>query len=204
VVVWFGGEFVLVSGQISGNTIANGRSGGGYYGSGGGVYNLGVFRMFGGEISNNNALASYGYSYSHGAVYNPGSGGGVYNWEGGVFELFGGSITNNVAMAGGGVCNGGNFTMFGGLIAKNTSTDDTPKPYYYHSWGGGVYNFGSFIMSGGLITQNIARANVGGGVYSSGGGVVFEGGEVVNNECKIGEGNNIFVVGKYGNAVLIR
>ena len=209
VVVRVGGEFVLVSGKISGNTIANGTYGGG------GVYNLGVFRMFGGEISNNNALESYGYSYSHGAVYSPGRGGGVYNGDEGVFELFGGLITNNVAMAGGGVYNRGNFTMSGGSITKNTSKySDTNKVQYYESWGGGVgNNNGVFIMSGGLITQNIARANYGGGVYGSSGGVygssgggvvVFEGGEVVNNVCKIGEGNDIYVVGKDGTVVLVR
>ena len=185
VLVREGGEFVLVRGIISGNSDGMPR----YSGCvGGGVVNLGVFRMFGGEVSNNEAVYLVGH---HGVVVGfMGVGGGVYN--GGVFEMFGGSIVNNVAgVGGGGVFNDGNFVMSGGLIAKNTL-----RASHYLCGGGGVYNpKGDFVMSGGLIIFNTAF--VGGGVCSaSSASIVLRGGVVVFNLSKNWGSYNVDVLDK--------
>jgi hypothetical protein len=149
ITVNFGGTFVLLDGEISGNINA----------MGGGVYNFGSFKMLGGEISNNTADA-----YQGGGVY-------VNN---GVFEMTGGVISNNIAHHGGGVYNyggslslsgnskilsnsadygggvyteRGNFSLSGGAISGNTVT---------HMGGGVLNNYGSFEMTGGVIS-NIAE-----------------------------------------------
>jgi len=235
VVVKSGGEFVLVSGEISGNTAAVDGGGGG-----GGVVNYGVFRMFGGEVSNNKAVERGVISNPRGGVGTSWvqSGGGVKNF--GVFEMYGGSIADNFSIStGGGVCNYaggvytvegvsaigvGNFSMFGGSITHNTAGGvgggvSSEGDFVMYSGvisnnaasggGGGVGNYRNFSMFGGSITHNTVNGSLvgrrGGGVYSYHGGVVvFEGGEVVNNECKGGNGNNIYVEDKAGNVVLVR
>jgi len=179
--VGVGGEFVLVRGKISNNVVADLR--------GGGVRNMGVFRMFGGEISGNKA-DDHGSSWYHGLTVWYEYGGGV--WNGGVFELFGGLIDSNAGYFGGGVFNSGNFSMFGGSITKNTADKC-----------GGVSNSGNFSMFGGSITKNTAD-KYGGVGSTSGGDTMFEGGKIVNNKSKSGKGNNIHVVDKDGNVVLIR
>jgi len=179
--VLVGGEFVLVRGKISNNVVADWH--------GGGVKNMGVFRMFGGEISGNRA-DGHGSSWYHGLTWWYEYGGGV--WNGGVFELFGGLIANNAGYFGGGVVNSGDFSMFGGSITKNTADKC-----------GGVVNSGDFSMFGGSITKNTADKY--GGVGSTGGGdIMFEGGKIVNNKSKSGKGNNIHVVDKDGHVVLVR
>jgi hypothetical protein len=60
VIVDVGGEFVLLRGKISGNNLGSNPSvNGDVYNLGGGVYNLGKFRMLGGEISDNKATYEY-------------------------------------------------------------------------------------------------------------------------------------------------
>ena len=125
------GCFILYSGEITGNTLYAREV------SGGGVYNLGVFEMYGGKISKN-----YVSNYSFG-----GYGGGVHN--NGIFTMYGGEITNNTAiMYGGGVCNTycGTFTLFDGKITDNDGGH----------LGGGIYNAGTFNKLGGNISGNIA------------------------------------------------
>ncbi|MCL1977399.1 MAG: hypothetical protein FWG55_04755 [Candidatus Bathyarchaeota archaeon] len=95
VVVNSGGTFIMHSGEISDNTIKDG----------GGVYNRGTFRIYGGKISGNKATNF---------------GGGVYNV--GVFELYGGEITENIADYGGGVYNRGTFNRLGGVLDDNKAT----------------------------------------------------------------------------------
>jgi len=195
-----GGEFVLVRGEISGNTLAD------VWSFGGGVYNLGKFRMLGGEISSNNATytfipamlghggAAMGWHQEAGGVYNSGvfelSGGSITNNAGcdtggvynrGTFVMFGGEITRNTASNGGGVYNyyRGNFTMFGGEITRNTASN-----------GGGVYNYeGDFVMRGGLIAKNVAQTyggGCGGGVYNGlGSTFTLYDGEIAQNTCEI-------------------
>lgn len=104
-----------------------------------GVYNIGTFNMYGGNISSN--VADYG--------------GGVYNY--GNFNMHGGCITNNTGTFGGGIHNdytSGTFNMYYGNISDNIA-----------DYGGGVYNYRNFNMYGGSVTGNKAR-NVGGGVYN--------------------------------------
>ena len=133
-----GGEFVLLSGAITGNALA------GDSGNGGGVaINGGTFIMSGGAITGNNA----------------GIGGGVWIEAGGTFTMSGGEISGNSAdrFGGGGVRvtgQGTTFTMSGGEISGNTTGGD----------GGGVQaDRGSvFRMTGGEISGN--NASGGGGV----------------------------------------
>jgi hypothetical protein len=159
------GTLIMLSGEISGNTATenvNYIMVGGPYSVGGGVYNLGVFKMYGGKISGN--TVSHGY------------GGGVYN--AGTFEMHNGEISNNSALDsggttdnrgyGGGVYNQGSFSMSGGKITNNRATYG----------GGGVYNGrdGTFNRQGGVISGNI-----GGDVYPSYDSGSSDGGTVNNN-----------------------
>jgi len=125
------GTLIMIDGEITGN---NGWRGslGNAGGAGGGVYNCGVFTMFGGVISGNTATI----------------GGGVLIVPGGVFGMEGGVVSDNKADYGGGVCIDGTFNMYGGTITNNVAT--------YH--GGGVYNGhpGTFNKFDGEIFNNTA------------------------------------------------
>jgi hypothetical protein len=105
-----GGTLILLSGKISDNHVPNIYADAGlghyiYVCEGGGVENHGVFKMFGGEITNNTAGIA---------------GGGIYNK--GTFTMHDGTISGNKAeLCGGGVYNGGTFGMFGGEITDNTA-----------------------------------------------------------------------------------
>jgi hypothetical protein len=91
-----GGTVIMYSGIISGNAEKNG----------GGVYNSGIFKLYGGQIFGNKAVNN---------------GGGLYNI--GDFEMCGGEITNNLAnKGGGGVYNRGVFNRLGGVISDNKAT----------------------------------------------------------------------------------
>jgi hypothetical protein len=131
-----GGEFVLKSGAITGNTRASNEwsNGGGV-----GVWEYGSFTMQGGTISGNRAQGGTGAG-----------GGGVAVYMG-TFTMSGGTISGNTAKggtdgssSGGGVkVEAGEFTMSGGKISCNTVTGG----------GGGVKleNSAIFTMSGGTI-----------------------------------------------------
>jgi hypothetical protein len=171
-----GGELVLKSGAIMGNT----RSGEDYTSGGGvGVYEGGTFTMEGGSISGNSVASS---------KWDAG-GGGVYIGEGAVFTMTGGAISGNSAICekhskGGGVyVDKGTFTMEGGEISGNSITAVRVN-------GGGVEvdNGGAFTMKGGKISGNSANGIVGAG----GGGVrviktrsvfTMEGGEISGNSA---------------------
>jgi hypothetical protein len=130
VCIYGGGTLVMLSGNISGNHIPYTYTGHGHFeGEGGGVYNYGVFEMFGGEISGNTAGNVGGGVYNlgnftmHGGKISDNTakryGGGVTTIYNG-FEMFGGEITNNTAgEAGGGV--DGTFNKYGGEIYDNTA-----------------------------------------------------------------------------------
>jgi hypothetical protein len=155
-----GGEFVLKSGAITGNTRVNNE---GTFG--GGVMVGGLFTMEGGEISGNSARGGKG-----------GHGGGVAVGEG-TFAMQGGAITGNSARgetdgAGGGgvIVERGTFTMSGGAISGNSTTGKT------WSNGGGVKLADStFTMSGGAITDNTVTSDN----WAAGGGVNIEDGSTV-------------------------
>jgi hypothetical protein len=110
-----GGEFVLLSGVITGNSRTDTGSGNGSYGMGGGVLvgGGGTFTMEDGTITGNSAVRR---------------GGGVCN--GGTFTMKGGVIFDNSADIGGGVSNvddGNVFIMEGGRIQGSTDSDGFTK-----------------------------------------------------------------------------
>jgi hypothetical protein len=132
------GKLVMLNGEITGNTATPNQPN--FYPYGGGVYNQGIFRLFGGIISNNTAK----------------EGGGVFSSGDDTFSMYGGVITNNTASHdGGGVYAVRSFGLSGGIISNNEA-----------EYGGGVfvYAVGSFSMSGGEISGNTANSR-GGGVH---------------------------------------
>jgi hypothetical protein len=171
-----GGEFVLKSGAITGNT----RTGSDIVSGGGVAVWQGTFTMEGGTISGNTAKGSRGAN-----------GGGVQIGENSVFTMSGGTISGNVADGGefanaGGVMASGNatFTMSGGTVSDNSAKR-----------GGGVAVAGSaFTMSGGTISDNTATEDGGGGVSlfnadgKGGGTFIMEGGVIAGNRAGNGGG----------------
>jgi hypothetical protein len=169
-----GGEFVLKSGAVTGNTVYKKE---GWADSGGvGVWG-GILTMEGGEISGNSAK-------SDGHEDNGGSGGGgVSVWETGVFTMKGGAITGNSAGSnGGGVLagRGSTFTMEGGVISANTCRD-----------GGGVAVASTFTMKGGEISGNTAEGDGGGARVFNNGTFTMEGGVISGNTAKWGGGVHV-------------
>ncbi|GHU89743.1 hypothetical protein FACS189476_09080 [Spirochaetia bacterium] len=128
-----GGELVLKSGAITGNTRIRER----WTGGGGVTVERGTFTMEGGEISGNSAQSS-----------GDNAGGGGVTVENGVFTMKGGKISGNSINGsvggrgqGGGVAYSGTFTMTGGEISGNTADS-----------GAGVFPWvGTFTKSGGTI-----------------------------------------------------
>lgn len=137
---------------------------------GGGIHNVGVFYLNGGNISLNKTN---------------GLGGGVFNKEGNAtFEMNGGAILENVAAsAGGGVCNKNTFTMTGGLIDHNEAIG-------VEYGGGGLYNDdnSTFVMAGGTISNNIG--DLGGAIQNFGIATIY-GGNIEGNTANL-SGNGIF------------
>ncbi|MCL2642345.1 MAG: hypothetical protein FWD52_02345 [Candidatus Bathyarchaeota archaeon] len=132
-----GGQLIMYSGEISGNAAVDVGAPYRPASAGGGVYNLGVFEMTGGKISDNRVSTTGSSGGGYGA--------GVYNR--GRFTMSGGEISNNAAhVSGGGVYNSGTFTMSGGVITSNTAVD----------WGGGVSNDSNsfFERLDGTISDN--------------------------------------------------
>jgi len=140
---------------------------------GGGVVNVSMFTMSGGEISGNTS------------VYN---GGGVYNMY--MFTMEKGKISDNTAEKfGGGVYNEGDFTLKGGEISDNKANEG--GGVYIHSvfdWGSGELIAGSsvFTMENGNISDNIAE-KFGGGVYNED-TFVMNNGEISRNGAENGGG----------------
>jgi hypothetical protein len=179
-----GGEFVLKSGAITGNT----RVGEWVRGSGVEVREGGLFTMEGGGISGNSASGEAS------------QGGGVFVRDGGsTFIMSGGTISGNSAIAateggfGGGVevSDGATFTMSGGTISGNSATGKIG------SLGGGVYVEGSatFTMQGGAISANTAKGgtneNSGGGVrVENGSAFIMEGGTIYGKAGSLPAGTN--------------
>jgi len=170
----------------------------GDYGNGVFVNFGGILYMYGGVISNNDAVLDV----SKGS--DAGVGGGVFNC--GSFSMYGGEISGNTARAGGGVFNTGyEFSIYGGKISNNTAffsgggvDNYQGKVSLYDgiisgnkaSQGGGVFNvWNSFDMSGGMISDNVAD-DKGGGVYNyyAFSNVNLSGGIISNNTAPIGGG----------------
>ena len=168
--VWVGegGEFILKSGAITGNSGA---------GAGGGVGVEGTFTMEGGEISGNNVMYA----------------GGVYVMAAGTFTMTGGIISGNTAQeeSGGVRLDGGTFIMTGGEISGNISIGVEEE----WSGGGGVdlRDEASFTMSGGIISGNSAGNSTGGGVkVTEGCTFTMTGGEISGNTAGGGGGVVIY------------
>jgi parallel beta-helix repeat protein len=141
------------------------------------VWSGGMFRMTGGNISNNKGI----------------DGGGVYV-NGGTFEMSGGTISGNIATANGGgihLRDNGTFTMTGGVISGNKVVSS--------GWGngGGIYQVSStFTMSGGIIygkeeTIDESLRNTAfysGAAFHSDGGGTFEPSTLDSSEYTINAG----------------
>jgi hypothetical protein len=131
------GNFIMNSGEISGNTNHSSSATTNVTARGGGVYvNNGVFTMNGGKISDNKSYADAGSGWARSY------GGGVYV-DGGTFIMNGGEISDNTARAewylsngsanafGGGVAvvNNGTFTMNRGRFTAITQ-EKAVQPFY--------------------------------------------------------------------------
>ena len=168
-----GGELVMVSGAITGNSRTSDE-----WASGGGVEvgNGGTFTLSGGVISGNSARES---------------GGGVHI-NNATFIMSGGTISGNSVIGdrthgssggGVGVNDGGTFTMSGGTITDNSAYN-----------GGGVrlgWEKGTFTMTGGAITGNTARESGGGISMWYGATSIMEGGEISGNSAGYGGGIDV-------------
>ena len=206
--VYNAGKFTMYNGKISGNNssgveaqslfdmydgmICNNKTsdlGGGVYVSESGEYEYN-FKMYGGEISDNEAKNGAGVFIRGKKVAMKGGiisrnkstndGGGVYN-EDGTFEMSGGEISNNTTINfGGGVFNKrGIFTMSDGTTISGNKA----------MYGGGVYKErGTFTMSGGTITGNESAgmsANAsGGGVFNDADAFIMSGGTITQNKSQ--------------------
>ena len=206
--VYNAGFFIMYNGKISGNNssgveaqslfemydgmICNNKTsdlGGGVYVSESGEYEYN-FKMYGGEISDNEAKNGAGVFIRGKKVAMNGGiisrnkstnyGGGVYN-EAGTFEMSGGEISNNTTINfGGGVFNKrGIFTMSDGTTISGNKA----------MYGGGVYKeSGTFTMSGGTITGNesagMSGNASGGGVYNDADAFTMSGGTITQNKSQ--------------------
>jgi hypothetical protein len=175
-----GGEFILKSGAITGNSRVDSD-----WANGGGVSVWqATFIMEGGAITGNSAQGDRG----------SGGGGVGIGGEGSTFTMTGGTISGNTAGGGGGVRAEGrgiNFTMSGGEISGNNAITSV-------GWGtgGGVDFHGegsTFTMSGGTISGNTVDAGsanaVGGGVHVTGAIFVMSGGSISGNRAIGGRGS---------------
>jgi hypothetical protein len=147
IVIIEGGEFVMKSGAITGNSRTGEEKGV----QGGGVrVEKGIFVMEGGKISGNTIKAGNGMS----------SGGGVRVNAGSTFTMKGGVISGNTADQGGGVCvESGTFTMEGGTIygsSEGANANTSPENAALRvvgstaTWGtGGTYTKGGVSQTGG-------------------------------------------------------
>ncbi|MDE6259985.1 MAG: S-layer homology domain-containing protein [Oscillospiraceae bacterium] len=172
-----GGELTLtdstaewVEDEDGNKTLESGAITGGYYGTGGGVYNAGTFTMEDCVIKDNKAYTGGGGVYNAG-TFNMESGvikgntGGASGAGGGVYNSGTANTANmkensfiegNTAGTGGGVYSQGIFNMEGGVIKDNTASNST---------GGGVCNMGTFNMENGAIVDNTSKMG-GGGVFN--------------------------------------
>jgi hypothetical protein len=188
-----GGELVMNSGAITGNTHASDE----WAGGGGVEVWQGKFTMEGGTISGNSA---------------DGGGGGVHINENSTFTMKDGTISGNTARStGGGVRAERNstFTMEGGTISANTTADTDGGGVHINEnsiftikdgtisgntagrHGGGVWVAASstFIMKGGSISGNATRGTgSGGGVFIHISSFTMEGGTISGNTGNSGGG----------------
>jgi hypothetical protein len=128
-----GGNFIMNSGEISGNKSTNSNYGGG-------VHVLGTFTMNGGKISGNTTA---------------GSGGGVFVSGGATFTMNGGEISGNTSSSNGGgvfVASTGSTGIFrisnGSIYGNNAGTDSNTAPSGAALQNGGTAEYGTFSNPG--------------------------------------------------------
>ena len=161
------GTALVLSSNLSGNLTT-----GPEIGSGGGVYNTGVLRLYNGAVSQNSALrygggiANYGNLYAYSTEFGDNAatdyGGGIANLTGSSVTLSGGSLYSNTAAYGGGLWSYGSATI------KNRTYVDYNLSNGVDGTGGGIANLGSGTLS---VEDSTIRGNTavdGGGVFSSG------------------------------------
>ena len=209
VLVKNGGKFYMFGGSITQNKTRSDSVGGG-------VYVLGDFNLYGGEITGNeasegggvyaagkSAFTMYGGSITGNKANrgNAKNGGGVYVGGSSTFTMNGGAkISGNWANYGGGVFvkESGKFTLSGGAkISGNTAQ---------YNGGGVCMNAGvdgKFTMSGGTIggteSGETNTAKNGGGVYVGGAGAItMHGGEISGNKATEYGGGVNMDAGAYG------
>jgi hypothetical protein len=147
--------------------------------TGAGVFNLGVFTMVGGEISNNQAQATGLIPVSGGGAYsttgmiltgvriennralgNTASGGGLSALAPGVVQLISSGVVGNQAAFGGGIAiSGADVTISSSLLAGNTATRSGAGARVQ----GGVLNLNNVTISG-----NSAAEDAGGVLVTAG------------------------------------
>ena len=147
--------------------------------TGAGVFNLGVFTMLGGELSNNQAQATGLIPVSGGGAYsttgmiltgvriennralgNTASGGGLSALAPGVVQVISSGVVGNQAAFGGGVAvSGAEFTISSSLLAGNTATRSGAGARVQ----GGVLNLNNVTISGNSAAED------GGGVQVTAG-----------------------------------
>lgn len=201
----------LYAGTITGNDSTGDSEGGGVYVLGRNTIDSvpaagGVFNMYGGVITANNATAGaavrvYGYSgtedigdsvepgrfnmYGGLISENTGNTGAVYLTTPAEMTISGGKITGNTLSASGGgiyAQSKTKITMTGGSISDNTSGN----------LGGGIMTKGDITVSGGKVSGN-KSATHGGGILTEGNLTFkFSGGTISGNTTS-GDGGGIYV-----------
>jgi hypothetical protein len=173
------GTFIMEGGTITGNIVQGGN---GVRGGGVAVGGAGgSFIMKGGTISGN--TSNGGERGARGGGVAVGDGGSIFTMEGGTIS--GNTVQGRAWAAGGGVgiIEGGSFTMKGGTISGNTANSEQEG-----GKGGGVSVahgnpnnpiYSTFTMEGGVIFGNTAR--YGGGIFFDGATFTMEGGRVQGN-----------------------
>lgn len=192
------GNMIVAGALFSSNTSDEGDGGGAYVGNGTVNFKLGTI-MTGNKAVYGGGICLYGGE----VIYDSGSvkgneatmrGGGVYVSSGN-FMMNGGTIggilsdgnktTNNSSYGGGLYMNGGVAIISNGAISGNQATN---------GYGGGIYmNGGSCTLFngatiGGTATNYANSAQNGGGIYSSGGIISVEGGDIAYNTATKGGG----------------
>lgn len=184
--------------EMAGGSINNCR---GSYGSAVYVKNgSSMFKMTGGEITNNRAFISGSVSV-HGGLFQmtggkiyentSGSSGAGVHVEAGRVLLYDGEITDNTAVnQGGGIyINTGTVRLKNTKIARNELTAALPSDVNSMTGcGGGIYmhNGYLYIYDGTEITENLSRR--GGGIFQRSGTVQMIGGVITENTADRGGG----------------
>ena len=182
-----GGSLIINSGNIIGNETF-------YCSVGAGIYaiNNSSVTMNGGSVRNNNS-----------DINNEGYGGGIYVYEGNLL-INDGVIRDNKATYGGGIyynSTTGSFVMNDGLIDNNESV---------HLGGGIAFGNANATINGGTISNNtmyldFTWVGTGGGIHlQSGTTLTVNGGNIVNNNGRVGGGIGFYkggILNLYGGTI---